>query len=96
MSGMLPRYEALVAAGELQADPEQRTAAERLQRLQEELVAAREPGALARLFGREAQRVRGLYLWGGVGRGKSMLMDLFHANLGIAAKRRVHFHAFMI
>ncbi|MGZ3173902.1 MAG: cell division protein ZapE [Croceibacterium sp.] len=96
MTGMLTRYQALVAAGELKADPAQRTAAERLQRLQDELVAAREPGALARLFGREQARVRGLYLWGGVGRGKSMLMDLFVETLPIRRKRRVHFHAFML
>ncbi|MGZ3199160.1 MAG: cell division protein ZapE [Croceibacterium sp.] len=96
MTGMLTRYQALVAAGELKADPAQRTAAERLQRLQDELVAAREPGALARLFGREQARVRGLFLWGGVGRGKSMLMDLFVETLPIRRKRRVHFHAFML
>ena len=83
MSGMLARYQALIAAGELRSDPEQRAAAERLQRLQDELVATREPGALARLFGREQERVRGVYLWGGVGRGKSMLMDLFHETLPI-------------
>jgi cell division protein ZapE len=93
---MLARYEALVAGGELAADPEQRLAAERLQRLQDELVAARDPSALARLFGREQDRVRGLYLWGGVGRGKSMLMDLFVETLPIRRKRRVHFHAFML
>src|SRR3569832_1693378 len=96
MTGMLSRYQALIAAGELKSDPEQRAAAERLQRLQDELVAAREPGALARQFGREAERVRGVYLWGGVGRGKSMLMDLFHVTLPIRRKRRVHFHAFML
>ena len=96
MSGILSRYEALIAAGELKTDPDQRAAAERLQRLQDELVAAREPGALARLFGKGPQRVRGVYLWGGVGRGKSMLMDLFVASLPIRRKRRVHFHAFML
>jgi cell division protein ZapE len=96
MTGMLARYEALVAAGELKPDREQRAAAERLQLLQDELVTAREPGALARLFGREQERVRGLYLWGGVGRGKSMLMDLFVETLDIRRKRRVHFHAFML
>jgi cell division protein ZapE len=96
MSGVLARYQALVEAGELRADPDQRAAAERLQRLQDELVAAREPGVLARLFGHEQERVRGAYLWGGVGRGKSMLMDLFHETLPIRRKRRVHFHAFML
>ena len=96
MTGMLARYDALVAAGELQPDPEQRAAAGRLQRLEDELVAARAPGALARLFGREPARIRGVYLWGGVGRGKSMLMDLFHDTLPIERKRRVHFHAFML
>ena len=93
---MLARYEALVAAGELRPDPDQRAAAERLQRVQDELVAAREPGALAKLFGKGPQRVRGVYLWGGVGRGKSMLMDLFVETLDIRRKRRVHFHAFML
>jgi cell division protein ZapE len=96
MTGMLARYEALVAAGELKADSRQRAAAERLQLLQDELVAAREPGALARLFGRGQERVRGLYLWGGVGRGKSMLMDLFVDTLDIRRQRRVHVHAFML
>ncbi len=96
MSGMLARYDALVAASELRPDPEQRAAAERLQRLQDELVAAREPGALARLLGRQQPRIRGVYLWGGVGRGKSMLMDLFAATLPIERKRRAHFHAFML
>lgn len=98
MSGVLARYDELVAAGELRPDPEQRAAAERLARLQRELEApVAAGGLLGRLFARNtAVSPRGLYLWGGVGRGKSMLMDLFHEALAIPQKRRVHFHAFML
>jgi len=51
---------------------------------------------LGKLFGKKPTTPRGLYIWGGVGRGKSMLMDLFVQTLTIPAKRRVHFHAFML
>jgi cell division protein ZapE len=95
MTGLLARYDALVAAGELRVDPEQRTAAIRLAKLQHDLEAPRPAGLLGRLFAQKAPDLRGLYLWGGVGRGKSMLMDLFHDSLAIPDKRRVHFHAFM-
>ena len=95
MTALLARYEALVAAGELRPDPEQRAAAARLAQLQQELEAPQGSGLLGKLFGRKAPSPRGLYLWGGVGRGKSMLMDLFHDSLTIPDKRRVHFHAFM-
>ncbi len=91
------RYEALVAAGELRADPEQASAAQRLDRLQSELEAVPPRGSvLWRLGGKKPPSPRGLYLWGGVGRGKSMLMDLFHDSLAINRKRRVHFHEFML
>ncbi|MFA9201286.1 MAG: cell division protein ZapE [Cypionkella sp.] len=96
MSGVLARYEALIAAGELRADPDQRKAAEALDRLQRLLEAPRKGGFFARLLGRGTAAPRGIYLWGGVGRGKSMLMDLFVETLAIDAKRRVHFHAFML
>ncbi|MGN6498621.1 MAG: cell division protein ZapE [Tsuneonella sp.] len=96
MSALLARYDALVAAGELKPDPDQRAAAERLARLQRELEADRPEGFLGRLFARKDEQPRGIYLWGGVGRGKSMLMDLFVETLAIAEKRRVHFHAFML
>jgi cell division protein ZapE len=97
MAGVLDQYRSLVAACELRPDPEQAAAAERLERLQRELKhAVAEPGLLSRLLGRRRPAPRGVYLWGGVGRGKSMLMDLFHETLEIAHKRRVHFHAFML
>ncbi|WP_133364998.1 cell division protein ZapE [Qipengyuania sediminis] len=96
MSVLLARYEALVAAGELKPDPDQRRAAERMARLQTELEAGTGGGLLGRLFARRRRKVRGVYLWGGVGRGKSMLMDLFVATLAIGEKRRVHFHEFML
>ena len=63
--------------------------------MQQALEHQPQPGFLSRLFGGGPRRISGVYLWGGVGRGKSMLMDLFHATLSIPAKRRVHFHAFM-
>lgn len=98
MTGVLARYDALIVSGELRPDPDQRAAAGRLAQLQAALEAPPpRPGLLARLIGSSATTpaIRGLYMWGGVGRGKSMLMDLFHASLAIPEKRRVHFHAFM-
>lgn len=97
MTAVLARYEALVAAGELRADPEQRAAAERLDALQQSLEAIPARGSLLwRIARHKPEPPRGIYLWGGVGRGKSMLMDLFHHCLAIQGKRRAHFHAFMI
>jgi cell division protein ZapE len=94
---VLARYEALVASGELKPDAEQASAAARLDELQRELeTAPQRSGFFARLTGKKAEAPRGLYLWGSVGRGKSMLMDLFHSCLSIPKKRRVHFHEFMI
>ncbi len=94
---MLSRYEALIAADELRADPGQRAVAERLETLQTELETRRvKRSALGRLLHRPPEPPRGLYIWGGVGRGKSMLMDLFFETVDMRAKRRVHFHAFML
>ncbi|OWQ92496.1 cell division protein ZapE [Sphingopyxis bauzanensis] len=97
MMSVLAAYDALVAGGELRPDPEQRAAAERLNALQAELEAVPPRGSLLwRLTGRKPESPRGVYLWGAVGRGKSMLMDLFYDQLHIQRKRRVHFHAFML
>lgn len=95
MIDTMSRYEELVAAGELRPDPQQRDAARKLAALREQLVAESRQGVLSRMFGK-AKPPRGIYLWGGVGRGKSMLMDLFHDALAIKEKRRAHFHAFML
>lgn len=96
MTRLLTCYDDLVVKGELRPDPEQRTAAVRLDRLATELDTAVARGFLSRLIGRNKPQPRGVYLWGGVGRGKSMLMDLFYSCVATAEKRRVHFHAFMI
>ena len=97
-TGMLARYRRLVDAGELRADAEQEAAAIRLDQLQRELTEdAAGGGFFGKLFGKtQPEPPRGVYMWGGVGRGKSMLMDLFHETLAITGKRRVHFHAFML
>ena len=82
-------------AGGLSDDPVQAALAERLTQLRAELIAAGEVrNGLARLLRRRAA-VRGLYLWGGVGRGKTYLMDLFHESLPFEDKERLHFHRFM-
>ncbi|WP_267382024.1 MULTISPECIES: cell division protein ZapE [unclassified Sphingomonas] len=97
MTTVLQAYDALIAAGELRPDPEQAAAAARLATLQAELEAAPRRGSvLWRLARAKPAAPRGVYLWGDVGRGKSMLMDLFFANLAIQRKRRVHFGEFML
>ena len=96
-------YEARVTAGQLAPDPAQRAVLPMLDRLVRELAALPEPapaksGWLGKLMGGQAPApaaVKGIYLWGGVGRGKSMLMDLIMDAAPLPQKRRVHFHEFM-
>lgn len=90
-------YQARVDAGSLRPDPAQGAVLPMLEDLRQWLQAhpVRKAGLFAGLFARPAMPPKGLYLWGGVGRGKSMLMDLFHEATEIPTKRRVHFHAFM-
>src|SRR5688572_29112339 len=94
-------YRERSAAGQIRSDPAQLRAIIGLQQLHEALSGYRphqRRGLLARLgLGEPKPAVpKGLYLWGPVGRGKSMLMDLFFAAAPVARKRRVHFHAFML
>ncbi|KKC41086.1 hypothetical protein WH87_01365 [Devosia epidermidihirudinis] len=87
-------YAALVARGALTADPAQRDAARLLDDVLVGLEAEKPKGLLGKLF-EKPQAVKGLYLHGEVGRGKTMLMDLFFAAVPFKEKRRVHFHEFM-
>ena len=88
-------YAAGVARGGWQDDPAQHAALRELDRIHAGLLDAPRRGWLGRLFGKDAAPPRGLYLWGGVGRGKTFLVDLFFAGLPIREKRRTHFHRFM-
>jgi cell division protein ZapE len=96
MSEVAERYRALIDAGELRPDPDQAQAVAALDRIAAELRPAPRKGPLARLFARDKSPPRGAYLWGGVGRGKSMLMDLAFEAIPAERKRRVHFHEFML
>jgi cell division protein ZapE len=88
-------YAALVAAGELKPDPAQARAVGALDRLAASM-AQKNGGLFGRILGPKDDGPAGVYLWGGVGRGKSMLMDLAFDHIVAAPKRRVHFHAFML
>src|SRR5207342_3647130 len=88
-------YAAGVARGEWQDDPAQHPALRELDCIHAGLLEAPRSGWLGRLFDKDAPPPQGLYLWGGVGRGKTFLVDLFFAGLPIDGKRRTHFHRFM-
>jgi cell division protein ZapE len=89
-------YAAGVERGDWQHDPAQQDALRELDRIHAALLAPVERGLLSKLFGKDdTPAPRGLYLWGGVGRGKTFLIDLFFDALPLAQKRRTHFHRFM-
>lgn len=90
------RYAVGAVAGDWRDDPAQHPALRELDRLHSALSRPPNAGLLARLTGRDARAApAGLYLWGGVGRGKTFLIDLFFDGLPLAEKRRTHFHRFM-
>ena len=94
MSGPVGRaYAELVRAGELKPDAAQERAVQALDGLAYDITQSR--GLIGRFLKRKPV-LSGVYLWGGVGRGKSMLMDLAFEHIEVERKRRVHFHAFML
>ena len=90
MGYVIERYEARINDGQLMPDPVQAEAATALDDLAHRLANRKTGGWFSK-----AETVTGLYMWGGVGRGKSMLMDLFFEHAPVEARRRVHFHEFM-
>lgn len=91
----LETYRALLDQGSIREDSEQIRVVNELDRLWHALQSAPRPGLLDRLRRSSSPRVEGLYLWGGVGRGKTWLMDLFLATLKQHRATRAHFHRFM-
>lgn len=100
-SSVRQRYDMLAAAGQIDPDPAQQDLADRFDHLIDDLSTKRlatKSNALGWLFGRKRPNhatVKGLYIYGAVGRGKTMLMDMFHELCPAKRKRRAHFHDFM-
>ena len=95
--GPLAQYQRAIDAGDIREDSAQLVAVQHLQRLYRDVNRPEvERGFVKKLFVRERRpQIRGLYFWGGVGRGKTYLMDVFFETLSFAEKRRMHFHRFM-
>ncbi|MBW4962692.1 cell division protein ZapE [Sulfitobacter sp. CW3] len=91
MTDLRTLYDQRVADGTLAPDPAQEAVLPEFDRIRNALLNPEKKG----FFKRAPEPPKGLYLWGGVGRGKSMLMDMFANNMGGIPARRVHFHAFM-
>ena len=92
------QYNALIASGAIEADPAQAEVAEAFAELERRLASykpSRKQGLLGRLFADKEEPPRGFYIHGEVGRGKTMLMDLFFQHSAVSHKRRAHFHEFM-
>jgi cell division protein ZapE len=83
-------YDKMISEGSLKDDPGQRTVLEELEKVNHAISKRKAKS----LFFKKTDNFKGIYIWGGVGCGKSMLMDLFVKNL-LVSNRRVHFHAFM-
>src|SRR5215472_3023362 len=98
-NSFLTQYQALICSGAIEPDPAQAELADTFAALEQRLASYKLPrknGLLGRLFAdKNDAPPRGLYVHGEVGRGKTMLMDLFFQASPIAHKRRAHFHEFM-
>jgi cell division protein ZapE len=95
-SALQAAYDQRLSAGEIRPDPAQSNGLAALTRLEVDLTSAAPAHGLSALFRKaQPQSQRGVYLWGPVGRGKSMLMDLFFETAAVEKKRRTHFHVFM-
>jgi len=90
MKKLTDLYEKMISEGSLEDDRGQRVILEELEKVEHAISKSKAKS----LFFKKADNLKGLYIWGGVGCGKSMLMDLFVKNL-LVSNRRVHFHAFM-
>jgi cell division protein ZapE len=97
-SSVANRYAADVAAGRIERDEAQLAVVEKMTRLEERIseYLSRKSSALDWLFANREQPINGLYIYGEVGRGKTMLMDLFFDSSPVERKRRAHFHEFML
>ena len=89
------KFEQLVKDKEIQFDQKQYELINILAEKSEEFIAYTEQSLLKRIINKKMNRPLGMYIYGQVGRGKSMIMDLFYNNIDISQKRRVHFNEFM-
>jgi cell division protein ZapE len=100
-SSITAQYAAGIEAGKVERDPAQLAVVDRLARLEGDIIQhrlARKSSSLGWLFARDKKQasLKGLYIYGEVGRGKTMLMDLFYEVSPVQRRRRAHFHEFMI
>ena len=94
-SSPLAHYRELIRSGQVMTDPQQLNAISALDELWQQLQKKNVRSLWRRVSQAQPQRVKGLYIWGSVGRGKTWLMDLFYESLPGTQKQRVHFHRFM-
>ena len=96
MTRITAAYQARLASGELHSDPAQKQAVAALADLEKQLLAHKRTGFLSKILKNQNNIPKGLYIYGGVGRGKSLLMDCFASTISeTILTRRIHFHAFM-